>query len=546
MKLSAKDIEFFYSIAADMFSGKDIPEWISEHPAIKGRKIKKVFPGAGLPNFKEKVELPAESMAPSFNSPLIASTVIGIQAQVISTEDIIKAAFRTFLDSTREKREKKDLKPEEKVIFYKELEILEKEKSNIVRMLEHFSNIVVDSDLVKGLPDGRAKLVVVEPIMLKDKNIAREGETIFKAYGKVKIIVDSYLDKLGFPTRMKALDSIPAVQEFNTKNVPMAKEDLYVVFSSSGEEGAWDIATMSMRGIRSCQMWESSVGEGTHRPCLIGSVASRYVGIIYLTSGKDFEGRGSKMIRRCIVRFGLDTSKGGNQPVIILDKMYDSHHPVIAGLFLNALKKRSKYPVIDVSAGVGSLENQEWEQNIKLPEEKLPEVYEKKPEGKEISPYNEPEYGLKSYRDTLFEYLEKGKEKEESIEVKYLKDLQRRDKIRENRSKLEIVSMKIYGIFHNILEKYKNNISENEFNEIDNSFFKNINHITTRILPRPPIGNRVLTKDFNFVKKFFLTKCLKIQIDTSELSQTTKELADKTLAEARNYIMAELEKTRAE
>lgn len=70
-------------------------------------------------------------------------------------------------------------------------------------------------------------------------------------------------------------------------------KNLKFVFSTK----PWDIATMSMRGIKSCQGWSSS-----HRSCLIGSVVDPYMGVAYITDGKTFEGRGPRMLVRSVVR----------------------------------------------------------------------------------------------------------------------------------------------------------------------------------------------------------------------------------------------------
>jgi hypothetical protein len=118
-----------------------------------------------------------------------------------------------------------------------------------------------------------------------------------------------------------------------------------VVFSSDGAKGLWDIATMSMRGIRSCQSWGSS-----HRNCLIGSIADPFAGIIYV-SGKDRTNKGSKMHYRSVVRLVV-TSRAG-KPTYLIERVYprglrpDQVNQAVS-LFKSFIRKHSsaKYPIV--------------------------------------------------------------------------------------------------------------------------------------------------------------------------------------------------------
>ena len=58
----------------------------------------------------------------------------------------------------------------------------------------------------------------------------------------------------------------------------------------------WDIATMSMRGIKSCQSWT-----GSYRERLTGSIIDPCCAILYLTDGSKTK-YGEKMLARHIVR----------------------------------------------------------------------------------------------------------------------------------------------------------------------------------------------------------------------------------------------------
>eukprot|EP00697_Spironema_sp_BW2_P017622 gnl/Spiro4/9379_TR4950_c0_g1_i1.p1 gnl/Spiro4/9379_TR4950_c0_g1~~gnl/Spiro4/9379_TR4950_c0_g1_i1.p1 ORF type:complete len:297 (+),score=10.63 gnl/Spiro4/9379_TR4950_c0_g1_i1:214-1104(+) len=101
---------------------------------------------------------------------------------------------------------------------------------------------------------------------------------------------------------------------------------------------------MSMRGTRSCQRWD-----GEYPKCLIGSVVSKFVGIVYLTSGVgadpygEYGSLGTKMMRRCIVRYAYD--KDAATPCLVMDKMYPAEDEEIVKTFMDKLAEKSKLPV---------------------------------------------------------------------------------------------------------------------------------------------------------------------------------------------------------
>jgi hypothetical protein len=87
-----------------------------------------------------------------------------------------------------------------------------------------------------------------------------------------------------------------------------------IVFSSNEKEGVWDIATMSMRGISSCQSWN-----GSYKRNLVGSMIDPYVGIIYIQDGARCP-KGPRMKRRALVRYVVNyTTK---KPALLLERTY--------------------------------------------------------------------------------------------------------------------------------------------------------------------------------------------------------------------------------
>jgi hypothetical protein len=129
------------------------------------------------------------------------------------------------------------------------------------------------------------------------------------------------------------LENAYSFKAFSTDNIP--NNGFKIVFSSDGAEGAWDIGTMSMRGISSCQSWD----RGEYKYCTIGSVIDPFVGIIYLTTGGKFNDYGSKMVRRCIVRFVIDGTD--NKPYILIDRMYPSNDNKVIAQFKKFIETKT-------------------------------------------------------------------------------------------------------------------------------------------------------------------------------------------------------------
>ncbi len=122
--------------------------------------------------------------------------------------------------------------------------------------------------------------------------------------------------------------------------------NLQVVFSSDQEEGAWDIATMAMRGISSCQSWHQS-----RKQHLIGSIIDPCCGIMYLTDGKANK-YGVNMLHRSIVRYVVHKTLGA---CLFLEKLYSQSAkdkygediaPDVNMLFACMLYRRTGLPVI--------------------------------------------------------------------------------------------------------------------------------------------------------------------------------------------------------
>lgn len=117
-----------------------------------------------------------------------------------------------------------------------------------------------------------------------------------------------------------------------------------LVFSSDEKQGVWDIATMSMRGIKSCQSWGTSRAEQ-----LVGSIIDPCCGIIYLTNNNKSD-HGSKMIYRSVVRYIFNKNIG---PCLLLEKIYGTssfdEERAVNILFANYLYQKTKLPIISTT-----------------------------------------------------------------------------------------------------------------------------------------------------------------------------------------------------
>lgn len=165
------------------------------------------------------------------------------------------------------------------------------------------------------------------------------------------IEIKAGVDLLGAITFIKTasgllyLSRLDAALTNNSFDV-LQKNNLKVVFSGTGNRGLWDIATMSMRGISSCQKWGNH-----HAKALIGSMVDPYAGIIYVTDGTD-TGYGPNMIRRSVVRFVAHRKT--RRPAIMIERIYPHDYnggltdSITLAAFTDFIQKKTKnkFPVV--------------------------------------------------------------------------------------------------------------------------------------------------------------------------------------------------------
>lgn len=156
------------------------------------------------------------------------------------------------------------------------------------------------------------------------------GTSIFKIYQALEPIAQQY----NF-----SLPKLESLQNF--KNYSKRPKNFWLVFSTKPE----DMIGAAERGISSCQslfdMGDFNITEANQ--CLVGNILSKYVGIIYVTSGTDFEGKGEKMLYRSMVRLIKDLEY--NKLMIYIDKMYPSTNQDYLTLFRESLEQKTHLPV---------------------------------------------------------------------------------------------------------------------------------------------------------------------------------------------------------
>lgn len=157
------------------------------------------------------------------------------------------------------------------------------------------------------------------------------GMSIFKVYNSIKDRAKQF--GLDIPD----LESLPEFKHYSQRG------EFEIVFSTKFE----DLVGMGWRGVRTCQTLDPVVerGEfGFFSRHVLGSALCRFVGLIYLTSGHTYKGRGEKMINRAIVRLGVD--KRTRQPVIVLDNFYPAMYKDIADAMMKEIEKRTTINVV--------------------------------------------------------------------------------------------------------------------------------------------------------------------------------------------------------
>lgn len=288
-------------------SKRPYPEWLRSHTVFKElTKIDKVFPKIGLPNFKEPCDI--------MNTAEATAEATRLGNKIVAELNAYSRALYTKLDA--------------------ELKANAKERGETCAKMQSLINLI--NNVVYSMNYGDYAKVVEGRVVLRlradifeppAKNpVFRKDEAILRVLGKVQEMIAEY--KIEF---VKS-DQYQEFKDFSRVNVPNKKYT--IAFSSSGEDGAWDIGTISMRGVTSCQSWNAPQSRG-----LIGSISSKFVGVIYLASEQEIPGYGSKMLNRSMVRFAIH--KTTKKPALVIDRMYPNQNNDTLAAFKKVLKEKS-------------------------------------------------------------------------------------------------------------------------------------------------------------------------------------------------------------
>ena len=291
-------------------SKRPYPEWLRTHSVFKEMsRIDKIFPKIGLPNFREPCTI--------MNS-----------AEALAEANKLGYRFIREMQGAQNKLYNK---------LEAELKSTGKERNEVCGKIQALINLLgsvvysMNMNTYSKVVDGKVVLRLRSDIFAYDKNPTfRKDEAIIRVINKLWDMCAEVKISL------TKTDQYQEFKDFSRVNIPNKKYT--IAFSSSGEEGAWDIGTISMRGVTSCQSWNAPQSRG-----LIGSISSKFVGVLYLASEEEIPGYGSKMLNRSMVRFAIHRTT--KKPSIIIDRMYPNHNVETLAAFKKVLGDKTGLPV---------------------------------------------------------------------------------------------------------------------------------------------------------------------------------------------------------
>jgi hypothetical protein len=303
----------------ELLADKRFPGWIRDHSVFKvNKKIDKIFPHIGLSNCNEECSI--DNSREAIQS---AKYLLNDISRTMSERSRKLANFAKKKETPTAERKKMNAKRKAK---YENCQLLLGALSD---------TLTKNPDKLITANNGKITLNLTGDVKDSDGTVVfKSGEGLFRVYNKLS---DMLSDGKFVP--LQKLDNLTYFKDFSSKNVPSDK--FRIVFSSDGTEGLWDIATMSMRGISSCQTWGG--GNATH---VVGSMVDPFTGIIYLTSGAKHGQYGSKMLRRCVVRFIVNEKT--KKQYIYLERMYPALDQGTKDTFIKFIEQKTdkKYPVV--------------------------------------------------------------------------------------------------------------------------------------------------------------------------------------------------------
>lgn len=276
----------------------------------KDHTIEKIFPSIGLPNHFESVKL-----------DLTTDSLKQIQVlQLLLSRYVVFWGERNWTN----------------------------QPSKEVYKLSQFAFIA--KDILHRITERNGIVEHKETVYLTSNLVSFDRRVLIKAGANIIPLISKWLKfvEVYFPETF-----------ISGKKIKQDTKKVNIVFTSDKLEGAWDIATMSMRGVKSCMRWDHRQSRS-----LMGSIADPACGMIYITNNKTTP-HGSKMLFRALVRLAFESDR---TPVLILDRIYSSYYKSQLGdcskidlevrqVMLNYLKSKvdSKVKIIDASTNLVDL-----------------------------------------------------------------------------------------------------------------------------------------------------------------------------------------------
>jgi len=167
-------------------------------------------------------------------------------------------------------------------------------------------------------------------IVYNDKKIFKAGTSAMKVYNT---ILKEYTTN---DPNLLRLEDLTNFKNFSSNN--FSSKEMEINFVSTGLDAIWDFATISMRGVVSCQSWVNPQSRG-----LIGTIVNPFVGLIYISSSEQTI-YGPKTFKRCLVRYAIN--KDTKRPALFLDGIYPSGDITdIRDSFIKFLKSKTSLEV---------------------------------------------------------------------------------------------------------------------------------------------------------------------------------------------------------
>jgi len=331
-----KYVDWFYRFAALKWP-KEL-EWVP--PVFTKQKafedfpretITKVFKDYGLSDFKSKIKVQADEQE------IYRQFYDFISSHLYAAGDELRSTTVWLFNRVPE---------------FKDNKSLQTEIANLVNVVDDLRTAVGDTlNLSPETPR------LLSNIQSDDKKIRYDkGMSWVKVYNNFK----KRLDKLQrhpliLPRGSWETDIMPDITKSKAFKDFSKRGKFTLIFSTKLE----DLVGISNRGITSCQSLFCENGEPvtqleSYKEQLVGTILSRYIGVVYVASGSEYKGRGSRMLYRCLVRLVYDIEN--DEPKIVVDKMYGGHNEDLMKEIVRELGERATIPVLSIS-DVESLEH---------------------------------------------------------------------------------------------------------------------------------------------------------------------------------------------